>query len=259
MDAEVLVLCYHGISETWPAATTVRPAALEEHVAHFVGQGYRGATLTAALTWPPHPRTLVVTFDDACRSVGELAAPILARYGIPGTVFVPTDYAGTDRPMGWSGHEMWIGTQHEDELLCLGWDRLRELAAAGWEVGSHTCSHPRLAQEPDPGRIAMELTESRRICEERMGRPCDSLAYPYSDYDRRSVEAAGAAGYSFAATVPRAPEAALPLQWPRVGVYRTDDLRRVRLRVARRRSRPAAWGRAIAALKARRVAADGGR
>jgi len=258
MDAEVLVLCYHGVSDTWPMPTTVRPGALEEQVAHFVGEGYRGATLSDALTWPPHPRTLVVTFDDACRSVGELAAPILARYKVPGTVFVPTDYAGTDRPMAWSGHEQWLGTEHEHELLCLGWDALRGLADEGWEVGSHTCSHPRLAGEPDE-RVLAELTESRRICEERMGGTCRSVAYPYSDYDRRSVEAAAAAGYSFAVTVPTSPEAALPLQWPRVGVYLHDDLKRVRLRVMRRRYRPATWGRVLAGVKARASRADGGR
>src|SRR4051812_25010527 len=110
---DLLVLCYHGISETWPASTSVRPGDFEAQLRAFAERGYRGATLAEALTAPPSERTLVVTFDDAHRSVLELAAPVMAELGIPGTVFVPTDYAGGERPMGWDGYDVWLGTEHE--------------------------------------------------------------------------------------------------------------------------------------------------
>ncbi len=238
--SDLLVLCYHGISDTWPAPTTVKPGDFESQLEQLVGRGYRGATLSEALTVPPAEKTLVVTFDDAHRSVAELAAPVMARLGLPGTVYVPTAYAGSEKPMGWDGYDVWLGTEHERELLCMSWEQLRELATAGWEVGSHTKNHPRLsklAEEP----IKAELMESRRECEERMGAPCTSIAYPYSDYDDRAVRAAAEAGYRFAVTVPRGPAPALPLQWPRVGVYNGDSARRVMLRArARRLSTPLA-------------------
>jgi peptidoglycan/xylan/chitin deacetylase (PgdA/CDA1 family) len=109
----------------------------------------------------------------------------------------------------------------------MGWDDLRGLAASGWEIGSHTCSHPRLSQLED-SEILKEMGRSREICEREMGTPCHSFAYPYSDYDERAVRAAREAGYRFAATVPRGPQAPLPLQWPRVGVYYGESARRVR-------------------------------
>jgi peptidoglycan/xylan/chitin deacetylase (PgdA/CDA1 family) len=245
---DVLALCYHGISETWPATTTVKPGDFERQLELFTRLGYRGATLSEALTEPPSERTLVVSFDDAHRSVLELAAPVMARLGIPGTIYVPTAYAGSDRPMGWDGYDVWLGTEHESELLCLGWEELRGLAAAGWEVGSHTCTHPRLSQIGD-AEIVAELTDSRRECEERMGAACSSLAYPYSDFDERAVRAAGEAGYRFATTVPRRPEAPLPLQWPRVGVYQGQSARRLRMRAWSRRLRPAVSARASLGLK----------
>jgi peptidoglycan/xylan/chitin deacetylase (PgdA/CDA1 family) len=245
---DVLVLCYHGISETWPAATSVRPGDFEDQLRAFTGRGYRGATLAEALTAPSSGRTLVVTFDDAHRSVLEQAAPIMARLGIPGTVFVPTDYAGTGKPMGWGGYDEWLGTEHEQELLCLDWEELRGLAGAGWEVGSHTCSHPRLSRVDDAA-IARELGESKRVCEERLGAPCASLAYPYSDFDARAVRAAGEAGYRFAVSVPRRPEPPLPLQWPRVGVFHGESPRRVALRARSRRLQPSAAMRAALALR----------
>lgn len=248
--SDLLVLCYHGISETWPAPTTVRPADFESQLEEFSRRGYRGATLSEALTVPPSEKTLVVTFDDAHRSVLELAAPVMARLGIPGTVYVPTGYADSDRPMAWDGYDTWLGTQHEDELLCMSWEQLRGLAAAGWEIGSHTRTHPRLSRIGDE-EIAAELTESRAECEASMGAPCTSIAYPYSDYDERAVRAAAAAGYRFAVTVPRGSRPALPLQWPRVGVYNGESARRVGLRARVRRSGSPLPVRAIQALRRR--------
>jgi peptidoglycan/xylan/chitin deacetylase (PgdA/CDA1 family) len=217
----------------------------------MVRRGYRGATISEALTAPPGERVLAVTFDDAHRSVLELAAPIMARLGVPGTVYVPTDYAGTERPMGWEGYDVWLGTEHERELLCMGWEDLRGLVAGGWEVGSHTCSHPRLARIDDAA-IAAELSESKRICAERIGAPCESLAYPYSDYDTRAVRAAWEAGYRSAVTVPTSPASPLPLEWPRIGVYRGESVRRLSARLRTRRLRPS--GAARAALALRRLA-----
>lgn len=232
-DPDVLVLCYHGVSPSWPAATTVAPAALAAQLRWLLDEGWRPATLRGALTAPGPGRTFAVTFDDAHRSVHELAFPAMDALGVPGTVFVPTDYAGTDRRMGWAGYDEWLGTEHEGELACMSWEALREVAARGWEIGSHTCSHPRLSAVADDD-LRRELAESRAICEDRTGAACVSLAYPYSDYDDRVVDAARATGYGLAVTVPRSAAAPLPLQWPRVGVYQGDSVSRLRLRVGRR-------------------------
>ena len=122
---------------------------------------------------------------------------------------------------------------------------------SGWEVGSHTCSHPRLSALDDSA-VESELVESRRVCEEQMGSACRSIAYPYSDYDARSVRAAEAAGYEFAVSVPRAAEEPRPLEWPRVGVYHGEGAIRIVLRAWSRRLPPSAAVRA--ALAVRRVA-----
>jgi peptidoglycan/xylan/chitin deacetylase (PgdA/CDA1 family) len=245
-----LILCYHGVSERWPAVTSVRPGDFEAQLEAFLEHGYRPATFSRALVDPPAPKTLVVSFDDAHVSVYRLAAPIMARLGVPGTVYAPTDFVGAGRPMAWDGYDVWLGTAHEAELDCMDWEQLRELSAAGWEVGSHTCSHPRLSRLGDT-EVATELERSREVCEEHVGEPCESLAYPYGDFDARVVRAAAAAGYRFAATVPRAPTAPLPLMWPRVGVYHGENARRVRTRAWSRRLGASAAARAALAVKRR--------
>jgi peptidoglycan/xylan/chitin deacetylase (PgdA/CDA1 family) len=176
---------------------------------------------------------LAVTFDDAARSVVQLAAPILDRLGLTATVFVPTGFPDDGRLMAWPGQDEWAATDHADELACMSWDELGDLAGRGWEIGSHTRSHPRLTTLADEA-LEAELQGSREDCEQQLGRPCASLAYPYSDFDDRVVRAARAAGYQYAATVPREPAAPLPLQWPRVGVYRSDTPLRLAARIWRR-------------------------
>ena len=227
----MLVLCYHAVSERWPAALAVTPRALEEQREHLVARGYRGATFHDALAAPPAPKTMAVTFDDAYRSVGELAFPILARLGLPATIFVPTDFPDGDRPMAWPGIDHWLGGPHEHELAALSWAELERLAGAGWEIGSHTCSHPRLTAL-DPAALARELERSRAACEARLGRPCRTVAYPYGDVDARVVTAAREAGYRFGAGLPEGRHVRHPLAWPRVGVYHAEPGWRWRLKMS---------------------------
>ena len=249
--SDVLVLCYHGVSDRWPSSLAVTPEQLEQQLRFLVRRGYRGTTFEQAVTSPPAARTLAVTFDDGYRSVLTHALPVLESLGVPGTVFVVSDFVGQERPMSWPGISEWIGTPHEDELVSLTWDELGLLRDAGWEVGSHTRSHPRLSRLDD-APLRVELHESRITCEERLG-SCTTLALPYGDGDARVVASAVAAGYAAVAGLP-AP--GLPSAgWPRVGVYPPDSLPRFRVKVSRpvRRVRAGRLLRPLeAALRGRR-------
>jgi peptidoglycan/xylan/chitin deacetylase (PgdA/CDA1 family) len=226
-----LVLCYHAISESWPADLSTTPALFEAQLGLLLGRGYRPVTFEQAVSASPGSRTFAVTFDDAYRSVLERAQPIMERMGVPGSVFVPTDFADGPGPMSWRGIDRWLGGPHEAELRCLAWDDLRGLARSGWEVGSHTCSHPHLTTLDD-ATLARELSQSRAAVEQGIGRPCRSIAYPYGDVDERVIEATRSAGYELGASLPARLGAAAPLDWPRVGVYHRDDMRRFKLKVS---------------------------
>ncbi len=229
--ADALVLCYHAVSERWPATLAITPARLEEQLRFLAHRGYRARTFSDTLAQPDRGLTVAVTFDDAYRSVFEHAYPVLRALGMPATVFVPTDLVGTGAPMSWPGIEQWLNGPHARELIGMSWAQLGELADAGWEIGSHTRSHARLTSLHDDA-LADELTGSREQCERRLGRPCRTLAYPYGAIDRRVVRAAGEAGYLGAGAPPnRLPEDSR-LRWPRVGVYPADDIRRFRVKVS---------------------------
>jgi peptidoglycan/xylan/chitin deacetylase (PgdA/CDA1 family) len=249
--AEVLVLAYHAVSEHWPADLSVTPERLASQLRLVLARGYQGATLQEAISDPPAKKTVVVTFDDGFRSVVTHALPILDHHNIPGTVFVPTDYIGTDEPMRWPGIDRWYGGRHEAELLPMGWPDLAMLADAGWEVGSHTRSHPRLTQLDDAS-LEAELYGSRVTCERELAQPCRTLAYPYGDHDARVVAVARAAGYEAACTLPEDFRTDSALRTPRVGVYNRDSVAMFRIKISpwtcrARRSR--AWPRASRAVR----------
>jgi peptidoglycan/xylan/chitin deacetylase (PgdA/CDA1 family) len=118
---DVLVLCLHAVSPRWPADLSITPERLERLLTGLVRRGYRGATFRDAVSAPTAPRTVAVTFDDAYRSVIELAFPILKQLGLPGTVFVPTDWAGAEKPMVWPGIDHWVGGRtSRSSLRCHG-------------------------------------------------------------------------------------------------------------------------------------------
>jgi glycosyltransferase involved in cell wall biosynthesis/peptidoglycan/xylan/chitin deacetylase (PgdA/CDA1 family) len=229
-----LVLCYHAVSETWDSPLAVTPERFERQLRHWLHRGYQPATFTDALTRPSGARTLVVTFDDAFASVDELAHPIMHRLGVPGTVFVPTGFAPDGRMLLWDGIDQWQHGADARELRCMSFEELRALADTGWEIGSHTVSHPRLTRLGD-AELDRELCESRDACATAIGRPCDAVAYPYGDVDQRVVEHAALAGYRAGAALPGRPNRGSVLSWPRVGVYRRDTAMRVAAKRARAR------------------------
>jgi peptidoglycan/xylan/chitin deacetylase (PgdA/CDA1 family) len=232
-----LVLGYHAVSPTWPTALSIEPARLDAQLGVLVQRGYVGATFTEAVTAPPARKTLAVTFDDGFRSVFEYALPILSRHRLVGTVFVPTDYVGRDGPLDWPVLDQWIGGAHEHELTPMSWTEIGMLAAAGWEIASHTSSHRRLPRLDDES-LRAELEGSRRECEERLGVSCRSIAYPYGEVDSRVMESARRAGYLAGAALPARIHRRHRFRWPRVGVWHNDPPRVFRTKaspIARRR------------------------
>jgi peptidoglycan/xylan/chitin deacetylase (PgdA/CDA1 family) len=87
---------------------------------------------------------------------------------------------------------------HSPELRgrMLSWAEIREMAENGVSFGAHTVTHPSLARIRKD-ESAMEISRSRDVIRERLGRTIESFAYPYGspkDFNaevRRIVERAG--------------------------------------------------------------------
>lgn len=229
---DVLVLCYHALSPTWEADLSVTPEFFERQVDCLLRRGWRPVTFAEAALGAQGRRTVAITFDDAFRSVKEYGLPILERRGVPATVFAPTAFLDGARRLAWPGVEHWQQTASADELMAMDWNDLTQLAELGWEIGSHTRTHPRLTQLDDDG-LTLELEASRTELSDRLGTTCRTIAYPYGDVNAHVVEMTKRAGYVAGAALSRRLDSLGPHRQPRVGIYHRDSGARFRLKIAR--------------------------
>lgn len=82
----------------------------------------------------------------------------------------------------------------------MSWDDIVECGKmADVTIGSHTVSHVRLPFVDDD-LLRTELVDSKRMLEERTGKPCVHFCYPNGDWDERSAQAVREAGYQSAVT-----------------------------------------------------------
>lgn len=84
----------------------------------------------------------------------------------------------------------------------MNWNQVREMAAAGMEFGSHTVTHPILANLGDDD-LWFELTESKRVIEQQTGRTVQVIGYPVGGataFDERVRHMARGAGYRLGAS-----------------------------------------------------------
>jgi peptidoglycan/xylan/chitin deacetylase (PgdA/CDA1 family) len=227
-----MVLCYHAISPGWSADLSVTPDAFERQISNLVRRGWTSATFTEALRRRSADKTVVVTFDDAFASVKTYALPVLRYLGVTGTVFAPTDYVSRHAALAWTGLDHWERSADAAELTPMTWDDLGELAELGWEIASHTRTHPMLTSLSDDALIT-ELCDSRQECAERIGAPVTSIAYPYGDVDDRVAAQTRKAGYEAAAALAWPSAESDGYRYPRIGVYHKDSGPRFRLKVSR--------------------------
>jgi peptidoglycan/xylan/chitin deacetylase (PgdA/CDA1 family) len=90
--------------------------------------------------------------------------------------------------------------EHRELLEFMGWDDVRELHRAGFDIGSHSIEHPILSRL-DPDTLRRELVESKSRIESELQASCRFLAYPNggaSDYNDGVKQATTAAGYRVA-------------------------------------------------------------
>ncbi len=216
-DGGISILSYHSIDEN-DTDLSVPPSLFESHMEILARDGCSTLTMAQVATHlregtPFPPRAVAITFDDGFASVGEQAAPIMARYGIAGSIYVITGMVG--RATMWRA-----GERNLPSLPLLDWRQIRDLSAT-WDIGAHSVHHGFLTH-CSPEALREELVRPRATLEDALGRHVTSFAYPQGDYNRTVVEATRAAGYTTAVTVDqgRARIGADPLLLPRLFVGR---------------------------------------
>jgi peptidoglycan/xylan/chitin deacetylase (PgdA/CDA1 family) len=182
----VLIVAYHAIAG--PASPVCcPPAQFEADLLALADAGFTFVSLDDCADWLSRARELprrsvAVTFDDAYASVFSAALPLLSRLRVPATVFVIGNRIGGDNQ--WPGQWRSIPSM---PLADIG--QLKEAAAAGISLGSHSWSHAMLTSIDDEALLD-EVDASANRLEDLLCLPIRHFAYPYGVRGRREVAAA---------------------------------------------------------------------
>jgi peptidoglycan/xylan/chitin deacetylase (PgdA/CDA1 family) len=233
-----MILMYHGVAEVPhdPNQLCVTPDRFSSQLAWLERRGLRGVSvgeLVDAMRAGCHRGLVGITFDDGYASVLDAALPQLRRHGFSGTAFIISERLG--------GSNEW---DQGPRFPLLTREGVRELAAAGIEIGSHSATHPRLAGL-GPDRLTAEIGQSRSRLAGLLGTEIRGFAYPYGSMDSAARRAVRAAGYDYACAVQASLAEIGPAALPRFYVGQRDDGARMtakwllyRGRIALRRRQP---------------------
>lgn len=166
IDAPIL-LYHHVENEVSTSRYKVSIPAFEAQMAALDEMGFTAITMSLFLEalfdgsdLPEKP--VVITFDDGHESVYNNAFPIMQEYGFPGVFYI-------------------VANRIYDVPEFVNVPELKEMIAAGWEIGSHSYSHSDLTK--DHSIAAREIGDSKYDLEAALSTPILTFAYPYGRMD----------------------------------------------------------------------------
>jgi peptidoglycan/xylan/chitin deacetylase (PgdA/CDA1 family) len=191
------VFTFHRVSELCRDGMTIRPAVFERqlgairrtHTIVPLDEAIRRFRTGARLARP----LAAITFDDAYVTVAAFAAPVLADAAAEATCFVSTGVVG---PSARFAHDR--DNPVRGLLGVLGWPELARLSTAGWTLGAHTVTHPRLSQ-CDGQTLEREIAEPMEALRAHVALRDVPFAYPFGgeqDITALGRHLVGKLGYS---------------------------------------------------------------
>jgi peptidoglycan/xylan/chitin deacetylase (PgdA/CDA1 family) len=194
----VPVLCYHRFGPTVADGMTVTTKVFESQLQWLKDHQYTVIPLRTLVNYlrgqgpPPPPKSVVITADDAHKTVYSDMLPLVRQYNIPVTLFVYPSCVS-------------------NASYAMTWEQLKAVQATGlFDMQSHTFWHPnfkkekqKLTPEAYQKLVDTQMQKSRAILEKRFETRVDILAWPFGIYDDSLQKDAERAGYVAAFSIDR--------------------------------------------------------
>ncbi len=193
----IKVLMYHRVAPDSEHLTdyywSVTQSQLRRHLELLHRWGFtcisfedHALSLKRKLVLPKKP--VILTFDDGYDDVYNFALPVLKEFGVRATIF-----AIGDRSIKTN---QWDYPENAEGMSLLNDDMVVELHKLGFEIGSHSMTHPNLAEIPE-NKAWEEIVESKGSLEDLVKKPVISFAYPFGSTNDRLERMVRSAGYSY--------------------------------------------------------------
>lgn len=193
---KIPILVYHNFNPTVPGSMSITPEKFETQLKWLKSNGFTVIPLSDLVSYLEGrisslpAKSVVITADDGWESVYTYMLPLVRKYHIPVTLFI---YPAT---ISNGPHVM-------------TWDQLKELQQTGlFDIESHTYWHPNFKQERKrlsryeyEKFVHVQLFNSKKILENKLGKKITLLAWPYGIYDNYLEQEAAKAGYVMAFSI----------------------------------------------------------
>ncbi len=194
---EIPILMYHRITDGIPPGTKhgiyVPRDQFERQLEFLKRRGFTAlnffdvrSILEGKKNIPDRP--VMITFDDGYEDNYVMAFPLLKKYKMTATIFLIGNPAIRSN--------IWDEKTGEPGAPLLNDRQIQEMIAAGIEFGSHTMNHKKLTLCSSE-EAGMEITESKKVLEQRLNTEILSFAYPYGELNQQIKQHVAAAGYMF--------------------------------------------------------------
>lgn len=194
MSQRVPILVYHhvypdehpelAIETDRTASGVIGVSAFRRQLDYVLEHGWKVVSTSHIVDWLEGKADLpaksaALHFDNGWLDTRSVVMPILDDLSAAATCYVisePTDASSKGLPV-----RIHTTTEGLVEKPFLTWEHCRELLDAGWEIGAHTSTHPKLGQlhaEQGENAIMSEILHSNAVFEDNLGAVPDHFAYP---------------------------------------------------------------------------------
>ena len=174
------ILLYHHVKEDSSTSRyNVSIPDFRTQMQALYDNGYTAITMSMLLDALIKGRDLpekpvVITFDDGHQSVYDNAFPIMKNFGFPGVFYI-------------------VANRINDIKDFVNVEELQTMIEAGWEIGSHSYTHPDLTK--NRASAAYEIGQSRIDLQNTLGVEVNTFAYPYGAMDSFVAQKVNDYGY----------------------------------------------------------------
>jgi len=170
------ILMYHKISDKSTDKYTINTSKFERHLNFILSRNYTPITFTQLLQYQVHniklpEKPVIISFDDAYENNYLYLYPLLKKYRLKATIFIPVGAIG--KTNDWD----------EGNEAIMTFEQLKKIDPNYVEFGLHAFSHKNLKNLSNE-----ELQQDMQNCISTLSSHsivfCPVLAYPYGGYPK---------------------------------------------------------------------------
>ncbi len=171
---------YHNVNPTLSAGLTISCDKLDEQLTYLCKKKYTFYFASELVEKTDFAnKSIVITFDDVTQNQLLYALPILKKYNVKATFFIPFGYIGKT--------DLWNKKNGASQEKIMTVEQLKSIDSGLVEFGHHSFNHNRYSQLSKE-EILNDFKNSYEAIKQSQLKVFPILAYPYGDFPKKGIK-----------------------------------------------------------------------